>query len=410
MTPSSDASPFSRRFPSAALIDKELRALPEGPEVPLGEQTVDLYCRRVKESARLLSETDLTSNPVDRAESYRYLLTMTAYAVDSAILNSDPLEPMFSQPYRVHMLDWGAASPDGVYRRAMMRDDLAYRVYGRLGNARYVSLEFRQSSPARHITRDEIPCDAEDNFEIFIGGPERDKNWWPMQPGTTGLLVREFFDDWLSANKSRLRIECLDGERAPRPEHRSNRVAAEFDTVGDWILEGAIRSWIKESEAVAKDRNAFASSMYRSGTKLPDVYNGWWDLAPGEALLIELPDPAAEFWGLQLATSLWHTLDYANRLTTINRSQAHRDPDGVYRLVLAASDPGVHNWLDTTGLQRGVLILRITGATNTPPPRTSLLELSDVKARLADTRGCTPDERRGQIAARREGVTRMLYD
>jgi hypothetical protein len=410
MTRSSDASPFARRFPSAALIDKELRALPDGPDVPLGEQTVDLYCQRVKESARLLSEIDLTSNPVDRAESYHYLLTMTAYAVDSALLNSDPLEPMFSQPYRVHMLDWGAASPDGVYRRAMVREDLAYRVYGQLGNARYVSLEFRQSSLACHITRDEIPCDADDSFEIFIGGPKRDKNWWPMPPGTTGLLVREFFDDWLSANKSRLRIECLDGEPAPRPEHRSNRVAAEFDTIGDWILEGAIRSWINESEAVAANRNAFASSMYRGGTKLPDVYNGWWDLAAGEALLIELPDPAAEFWGLQLATSLWHTLDYANRLTTINQSQAHRDPDGIYRLVLTANDPGVHNWLDTTGLQRGVLILRITGATNTAPPRTTVLELSDVKVRIPDSAGCTPAERRAQIAARREGVARMLYD
>jgi hypothetical protein len=317
---------------------------------------------------------------------------------------------MFSQPYRLHLLDWGAASPDSVYRRAMVRDDRAYRVHGRIGNARYLSMDFRQSSPARTITGDELPIDADGNFAIFIGGPERKKAWWPMHPGTTGILVREFFDDWLGAEKSRLRIECLDGELAPRPEHRAGRVAAEFDIISDWILEGAIRFWIKESHDLAQHPNSFGSEMYRSGTKLPDVYRGWSDLGPDEALLIELDDPDAEFWGLQLATSLWHTLDYANRLTTINQCQAERDADGVYRLVLAGADPGLHNWLDTTGLQRGVLILRLAGAANPSPPRTTVLGLSEIPARLRGTRTCTPDERRAQIADRREGVSRMLCD
>jgi hypothetical protein len=406
-----ETSPFaSAKMPSSALIDKLLRALPDGPDVSLTGQTVDGYCRRIQESARILSKFELTENLIDRAESFRYLLTMTAYAVDAALLNCDPLEPMFSQPYRLHLLDWGAASPDAVYRRAMVRDDHAYRVYGRIGNAPYLSMDFRQSSPARTITRDELPTDADGNFEIYIGGPEREKYWWPMHTGTTGLLVREFFDDWLWADKSRLRIECLDGGMAPRPEHRSNRVAAEFDMIGDWILEGAIRFWIKESHRLAENPNAFGSDMYRSGTKLPDVYNGWWDLRPDEALLIELSDPRAEFWGLQLATSLWHTLDYANRLTTINQAQAHRDADGVYRLVLSAGDPGVHNWLDTTGLKCGVLILRLAGATAAASPRTTVVPLSQITGRLPESKTYTPGERRAQIADRREGVSRMLCD
>lgn len=411
MSESADTSPFAAaKMPSSGLVEKLLRAIPAGPDVPLDEDTVDAYCRRIKESARFLSDLDLTSNPVDRAESYRYLLTMTAYAVDAALLNSDPLEPMFSQPYRLHLLDWGAASPDAVYRRAMVRDDRAYRVHGRIGNARYLSLDFRQSSPARTITGEELPVDPDGHFEVFIGGPERSKDWWPMLPGTTGILVREFFDDWLSAEKSRLRIECLDGEVAPRPEHRSNRVSAEFDLIGTWILHGAVRFWAKESHRLAENPNSFGSDMYRSGTKLPDVYNGWWDLGPGEALLVEFPDPIAEFWGLQLATSLWHTLDYANRLTTINQHQADRDADGIYRVVVSAGDPGVHNWLDTTGLQRGVLILRIAGAADPAPPRTTVVQLSEIFRWLPEARACSPEERRAQIGERREGVSRMLCD
>ncbi len=408
---SAETSPFAKaRMPSSGLIDKLLRALPDGPDVPLDEQTVDLYCRRLQESARLLSDFDLTANPVDRAESYRYLLLMTAYAVDAALLNSDPLEPMFSQPYRPHLLDWGAASPDSVYRRAMVREDRAYRVHGRIGNARYLSMDFRQSSPARTITGDELPTDPDGNFEIFLGGPEREGCWWSMPPGATGILVREFFDDWLAAGKSRLRIECLDGTIAPRPEHHANRVAAEFDMIGDWILEGAIRFWTKESHRLAENPNAFGSDLSRSGTKLPDVYSGWWDLGPDDALLIEMPDPGADFWGLQLASSLWHTLDYANRLTTINQRQAHRDADGEYRMVVSPGDPGLFNWLDTTGLQRGVLILRLAGAAEPSAPRTSVLKMSEIAERLPGARTCSAAERRAQIADRREGVSRMLCD
>src|SRR4029077_4787753 len=133
-TTRSNASPFAvTGVPSSALIEKVLRSLPETPDVVLGEETVEPLCERIRQSARLLAEFPLTDNPVDRAESFRYLLTMLAYTVDAGLLNTDPLEPMFSPPYRLHLLDWGGASPDSVYRRVMLRDDLTYRVSGQLG-------------------------------------------------------------------------------------------------------------------------------------------------------------------------------------------------------------------------------------------------------------------------------------
>ena len=398
-------------MPSSALIDKLLRSVADDPGTLLDEHTLDKFCSSLSESARLLSECTLTTNPVDRAESFRYLLTMAAYAVDAGILNPDPLEPMFSQPYRLHLLDWGAASPDGVYRRAMLRDDRSYRVHGRLGNASYFSMDFRQSSPASTILRGDLDLDRDGNFEVFIGGEARDERWWPCNPGTTGLVTREFFDDWLGAQRSHLRIECLDGETAPRPEHRASRVAAEFDVVGDWILEGAVRFWINQSVPLeARSANRFDPQLSRTDTKLPVVSTGFWRLAPDEALIVEFADPEAAFWGLQLATSLWHTLDYANRLTTTNSAQAHRDPDGVYRIVVAATDPGIHNWLDTTGLERGVLILRFCEATSATPPSTRVVNVSTVADEVPGTLRCTADERRTQVAARREGVAHLILD
>jgi hypothetical protein len=273
-------------------------------------------------------------------------------------------------------------------------------------------MDFRQSKPAVTILPSDLELDADGNFEIFIGGQERERQWWPLHAGTTGLTTREFFDDWIGARRSRLRIECLDGQlMAPRPEHRAALVAAEFDVVSDWILEGAVRFWIGRSlrlEEIA--RNQFQSELARTETKLPVVTTGLWNLAPDEALVIELTDPQADFWAYQLASSLWHTLDYANRITSLNQAQVRPDPDGKIRVVLAHTDPGVANWLDTTGLERGVLILRFCGAKAPKAPTTRVVEVADVERELPGVERWGADERRAQIVERREGVAHLVCD
>ena len=55
---------------------------------------------------------------------------------------------------------------------------------------------------------------------------------------------------------------------------------------------------------------------------------GFWNLAADESLLIETPEPKGDYWGFQLSNALWNTLDFANRQTSLNRTQAHVDDDG----------------------------------------------------------------------------------
>jgi hypothetical protein len=46
---------------------------------------------------------------------------------------------------------------------------------------------------------------------------------------------------------------------------------------------------------------------------------------------------------------LFGTLDWTNAQNSLNRRQAAVDRDDVLRAVVAPKDPGVQNWLDTTG-------------------------------------------------------------
>jgi len=118
------------------------------------------------------------------------------------------------------------------------------------------------------------------------------------------------------------------------------------------------------------------------------------------------------YQGIQL-TDLWFSsLEYANRQTSLNGDQTARSSDGAYRIVIAARDPGVPNWLDTTGLPRGVIMLRFDGMGRKPFPidKFPVLEkvkFSDLVDRLpADTRRITTEQRARVLSERRAAIQR----
>jgi hypothetical protein len=81
------------------------------------------------------------------------------------------------------------------------------------------------------------------------------------------------------------------------------------------------------------------------------------------------------------------------------------DADRFFRAVISARDPGVHNWLDTSGYRRGAIQGRWFGADSTPTPAIRKLKIGEVRAALPPgTRFVTPAERDASIRARRIGA------
>jgi hypothetical protein len=54
----------------------------------------------------------------------------------------------------------------------------------------------------------------------------------------------------------------------------------------------------------------------------------------------------------------FNSMDYLYRPVSYTPSRTKADSDGRIRLVIAHRDPGVHNWLDTQGFERGNLTYR----------------------------------------------------
>jgi hypothetical protein len=343
----------------------------------------DRFLERLAEAGRLVEDLGIPAAPADRASAFRGLLQFLYFGIERTLGSADPFRPVLSRPWPVHLFDYGAGNPDAVYRTASLRDDVTYRISGTLGNAAFTSLEFFDGATQAGslLARDLLP-DSSGRFELLIGPKEQPGRWLEVVPGTSYVLTREFFADWATASPSDLRIECLDQPAQAWPVLSADRVSRELDALGAWLVETVKVFGGAQARGLAEAPNGFSTHVSRPASDLPAIYHGYWDLAPGQCLFIETHAPPGDYWGLQLANSLWNTLDFANRQTSLNRAQAQVGPDGMLRVVVAHSDPGVANWLDTLGHRQGSLLLRflsprVLGGPARPVPERGLAETCD---------------------------------
>lgn len=135
--------------------------------------------------------------------------------------------------------------------------------------------------------------------------------------------------------------------------------------------------------------------------------SGWFDLQDGELLLIELEPPDALLWSFQLGNLYWESIDYVRRTGSLNGEQLRPSSDGKVRIVIAAEDPGVPNWLDTGGYREGAILYRYQQTKSAPVPVARLLERSALRSELPpDTPTVSAEERAGELAVRRAHAAR----
>ena len=136
---------------------------------------------------------------------------------------------------------------------------------------------------------------------------------------------------------------------------------------------------------------------------------GSFQLAPDEALVVEVEPPQGLYWSYSIGNPWWETIDYARHQSSLNGHQAVVDDDGMLRVVIAHEDPGVANWLDTAGHSEGPVILRCVRTETAPVPTTRVVPFADVAAALpASTRRVTAEERAAAMERAALAVSRRF--
>jgi hypothetical protein len=370
-------------------------------------------------ASKLVLGADVPDDERHRAEGFRYLTRLLASGLVTCMEFADPDYPAFGRMVEPSM-KWGLDCPDCLYLYATVRGDATYRIHGNRGSANHIDIQVNYGHFASgdigswgtisSMNGLELQSDAAGSFELLLGGEPREGNWLALAPNAEFVLARQYFNDWEREQPADLYIERV-GATYPAPAPTPEQMAARFARLQDWITKaGAL--WEKMSKAALgmapNSLNVYLpqDSDQRAGMRGQAYGIGNVVCAPDEAVIVEFTPPACRHWSLSLANWYWESLDYATRQTSLNGHQAVLDRDGAFRGVIAHVDPGVANWLDTSGLTTGTLTARFLLADVAPAISFRVMPLVDITGALPDAPRIDAATRAQQIEARRHAVER----
>jgi len=392
---------------------------PADASVVSGEAWARL-CETLARAGRLVTGDGVPDAPRDRAEGFRYLTRFLAAGFATCVELADADYPQFGRMVDLTM-PWGLDCPDCLYLYAAVRGDATYRIWGDRGSANHIDIQVNYG----HFAQGDISawgtvssCNGFDlqlepagAFELVIGGERRDGNWLPLAANAEFVLVRQYFNDWEREQPADLYIERA-GAAYPQPPLRTDQLAARFDRLCMWLERGGALWEQMSKSALAMPPNTLVvhlpqNSDQRAGLRGQAYGLGNFRCAANEAVIVQLTPPRCHHWSVSLADWYWQSLDFATRQTSLNGHQAVLDSDGVFRGVIAHTDPGVPNWLDTAGHTQGTIAPRFLLAESAPVPELRVVPLADLRDALPpDTPAVTPAQRAEALERRRHAVLR----
>ncbi len=394
----------------------------EAHTLALAREPRVLEARRLGEQALLAAIPDADPGSVERFPGIAEEITLNALVGLADGYTGEDLPRLIMRTPRRLGGEWVAGNrglhdnPDTFYRLVPLDGRSHFVLEGEAPAHPATIFELSALTSAWHtlanLTRQDLGIAPGRRFRILFSPNEPAADDPPadhfvrLTPDAEMLLVRETLAEWSVEAPSRLTIENFVDRGGPRSGDDAVRIEAAAERVAKWFRE-AIRLTVMPLERAANDFPAPVISG-EHGKLVTMAYSiGHFRVRPGEALVLTIDPGEAAYVGAPI-TNLWGTTN-ANlaRSASLNSRQARFDHDGSFTCVLSLEDPGVHNWLDPDGLERGFLFLRWAGLDpervpeRRPALSTRLAPVETLREVLPpETRWLTPDERRRHEAQR----------
>lgn len=358
-----------------------------------------------------------SSEPAQRTQIHGAafaLLLQNESAIYQQVFGVHTDYPRFYVAWEPLLYDGWKPCPDFKYRHCWVDGTRTYRVWGRRGDTLFCDVQHRagpafgEGAPTNYNFNDW--CDADGNFEVILSAERQSGHWLKLDPNSRSnhLMVREAFVDWEREDGTEMHIEPIDNKPARPLMDDETSVIARVDHAIQQLTyvseQYNEKIFLKTLGSCGNVPNTFAPLIHAadSGAHMGAHYvAGVFDLQPDEALVFEFQIPRCAYWGVHLANSVNRTIDYVYHQSSLNNAQATVDADGYFRAVVSDQDPGVPNWLDQVGAQRGVIQLRFYLSDAGPVPKIVKVPVSDIRNVLpADTPVVTPEQRARQLSQR----------
>jgi hypothetical protein len=289
----------------------------------------------------------------------------------------------------------GGPNPDGAYRLAMVDGRRRYRLRGGRGTSTYLGFQVLAGTGltprrmAAHLSDRELEVRDDGSFAFVLSAerPSDDElagdRWVEIPHDASAIVVREYQADRLGEVGATLALEPLDPP-APPPLPDDATLGEQLTGFAWTIAKLATLHRTIRADLVDRPNElvtAEAGDIGAADTTPDNLYMlGTFRLAPGEALVLDIQPPDTRYWSVTLE-NIWHEcIDPRRRRSSITNAAAIPRPDGTVRVVAAASDPGVPNWIDTGGRHRGWVLLRWLDNPSAPPVTTTVVPLGQVEA------------------------------
>lgn len=317
-------------------------------------------------------------------------------------------------------------NPDNIYRFVGIDGRSRYEIRGQIvspGPAQqsfvlYESLigmgqmTMEAAGVVSALRSDQMAISGDGSFILTIDPEPANGRANHLQSGPAAklLVIRDTLSDWFLQNPIVLDSHRLDGPPLGPPisQEGLEKRAAE-------ILAGSSAYFV---EYFDRYFNSFPANQ----VKAPNARTGSWGfvsignyfLGDDEALVMTLERLDAGYFNIQVSDPWGGLPEYVTRSSSLNHTQSMPNPDGTYTYVISPGNPGVYNWLDTSGLTSGMFAIRWQAV----PPTDRIDEavrdarvvkldvLAEVLPRGAPT--LSDSERRAVLANRAESYARRL--
>jgi hypothetical protein len=323
-------------------------------------------------------------------EGLRVIGRITALSSELS-LDVDPAAPwFFSMNTEARYV--GGPNPDGEYQLAMIDGTHRYRISGQRGTTAYLGFQVLAGvglTPRRmaaHVSDGDLDIAADGSFAFVLAAEEPSSAelagapWVQIPADASAIVVREYIGDRAVETAAVLAIEPLDPPPPPL-DPTDESLAGQLTGMAWTIAKLATLHRTIKPELLDRPNvllTAEAADLGAADTTPDNLYMiGTFRLGPDEALVLDLEPPNTRYWSVTVE-NIWHEcLQPRRRRSSLTHAAAAPDADGRVRIVLAASDPGAANWLDTAGRHRGFVLLRWLDNPAPPAVTTSVVALAD---------------------------------
>lgn len=371
------------------------------------------FTEAVAEAEELIRSADFIQGDADLDEGYAYLAGRIRASLQLAFDHDLERPVLISSTHQFSRQ--GLDNPDALYWSAYLTEDAEYVVRGRRGTT--VDLSFQVLGGTYSAAAAPESLVAFDDRELDIA-PDGSFEWrFGPLPGAKTLIVREVYDDWETEERGQLWIERTDRIGRPATPAGRARLAKQYEIAGK-LLTGSIQTWFAFPHffQYAEPVNTLTAPRPTPGGLASQRSSiGHYELGVDEAMIVTVPRcEDCAYQAIQVGSDWYASTDYETHQTSLTRAQSAVDPDGVLRYVISEQDPGIANWLETTGHRTGPIMLRwqrlTRDLTESDGPDVEVVAFDELPARLphfATTQIGTSDYE-NRIAARQRGVARRM--